>query len=155
MDECLPCWGLTRPTLNDLSHDDFFDRTRIYAGARHGFTDDHGAELGSSKRGESAEITADRSADGRDDDWGGTITHGTLIRFGLPAAKLDGNPMFVTSKTLGTQGTMARLRTSSLRRSMNAPTVRTSCFFPAPRTLRARLSDSASRCPITAIYGTL
>jgi len=51
-------------------------------------------------------------------------------------------------------GTMSRPRTSSVTRSMNAPTGITSCFFPAPRTLSARLSDSTSRCPSTAMYGT-
>jgi hypothetical protein len=57
-------------------------------------------------------------------------------------------------RTRKNQGVMVRLRTSSLSRSAKAPTVNTSCFFPAPRTRSARLSDSASRCPTTAMYGT-
>jgi hypothetical protein len=51
-------------------------------------------------------------------------------------------------------GTINRLRTSSVTRSMKALTGITSCFFPAPRTRSARLSDSTSRCPSTAMYGT-
>ena len=57
-------------------------------------------------------------------------------------------------RTSKNQGVMLRLRTSSLSRSVKALAVNTSCVFPAPRTRNARLSDSASRCPTTAMYGT-
>ena len=170
-------------TLDHLPHDDLFHLGRIHAGAGDRLADDHGAELGSGERGETAEIAADRGADGGDDDGGGAIAHVVHpVRVGLRAnyarsaclspkllsrqtcskgleskaggfcggtaffcTRVPARTMDLRAKDFVLQGAMVRLRTSWSTRSMKALTGITSCFFPAPRTRSARLSDSASR----------
>src|SRR5688572_13688635 len=83
MDEGLASGRLARATLDHLPHDHLFDRGRIYFRAGYRLADDHGAQLRRAERGESAQITADGSAYGRDDDGSGAIAHGILVRFGF------------------------------------------------------------------------
>src|SRR4029079_9802476 len=54
----------------------------------------------------------------------------------------------------GAAGTSARVRISSITRSMKTSTAMTSCFLPAPRVRRATVCSSASRRPMTHMYGT-
>jgi hypothetical protein len=84
----LPCRGLSRAALDHLTHDDLFHATGIDTGARNRLTDDHGAELGSGERGQTAEVAADRRADGGNDDWGGAIAHVVLVRFGFRCGEI-------------------------------------------------------------------
>ncbi len=96
MDQRLPCRCLTGAPLHHLPHDDLLHQARIYPGAGDRVPDDHGAELGGRKGGQAAEIAADRSADGRDDDWGGAIAHGVLVRFGFRCGEITRKSPFVT-----------------------------------------------------------
>ena len=83
MDERLPGRSLARSSLDHLPHDDLFNLGGIDARTGHRVADDHGAKLGSSERGETAEIAANRGADSGDDNGGLAITHEVLVRFGL------------------------------------------------------------------------
>ena len=75
LNQCLSGGRLARPALDDLPHDDVFNGPRVDPGARDGFTDDHGAKLGGTESGETAEILADGGANGGQDDGGGTVAH--------------------------------------------------------------------------------
>ena len=164
MDERLAGGSLAGAALHHLPHDHFFDRRGVHPGAGDGLANDHGPELGRGEAGETAQVLADRRADGGEDDGCGGVAHGLLrVRAESKIAGIDSTVTlnevkgtipsmapFAALRVTG-YGASARLRTSPPIRSRNAATGMTSCFFPAPRTRRARLSLSASRCPMTAM----
>ena len=91
MDERLPGWSLARSSLDHLPHDDLFNLGRVHARTGDRVADDHGAQLGSGKRGETTKIAADRGPDGGNDDWGRAIAHVVHpVRVGLRANYAEG-----------------------------------------------------------------
>ena len=73
MDRRLACGRLPHPTLEHVAHDHFLDLPGVDGGAAHGLADHEGAELRRPERRETAEVLADRRADGADDDWSGDV----------------------------------------------------------------------------------
>ena len=78
VDQRLAGGSLAGAALHHLPHDHFFDRRGVHPGAGDGLADDHGAELRRGEAGETAEVLADRGADGGEDDGGGGVAHGLL-----------------------------------------------------------------------------
>ncbi len=66
MDHGLAGRGLTRPALEHVAHDDLVHGGGIHRGAAEGLTNDNGPELRGRKGRQAAEIAADGSADGGD-----------------------------------------------------------------------------------------
>src|SRR6185295_9938779 len=66
---------LAHPALEHVPHDHFFDCAVLDAGAAHGLANHEGTEPGGGKRGEAAEILADRGAAGGENDGGGAVGH--------------------------------------------------------------------------------
>ena len=148
--------------LQHMAHDHFVHGGGFHAGPAEGLTNDDGPELRGRKRRQAAEIAPDGGADSGDEDGDRGIAHRTSsvrefdwpkIPFGRAppggerrAAPLSPCPAYTSS---------ARVRISPVTRATNSSTGITSCLFPAPRTRTATVPASASRCPTTAMYGTL
>src|SRR5207249_12263597 len=92
------------------------------------------AEPRRGQRRQAPQELADRCADGADDDRRCLISvHGSTQ----------------------INGVRLRLRISSSSLRTISSTASTTCFFPSPRARTAPVPASASRCPTTAMYGTL
>ena len=126
---------LAHASLQHVSHDHFFHRGGIDRGATHRLPNHEGAEPRRGQRRQPAQVLADRGAAGGEN---------------------DGRCLFVWHQFhVQTNGVNALVRTSSWSFATNSSTGSTTCFFPSPRARTATVPASASRCPTTAMYGTL
>ena len=135
MDRRLARRRLSHASLQHVSHDHFFHDGGIDPGAAYRLANDQGAEPRRAQRCQPAQVLADGRAAGGEDDGGGVFV---------------GHECHVQ-----TNGVNARVRTSSWSFATNSSTGRITCFFPSPRERTATVPASASRCPTTAMYGTL
>src|SRR5207253_10202256 len=145
-------------SLQHVPHDHFVHGGGIDSRPAHRLADHQGAEPRRGQRRQPAQVLADGRAAGAENDGRRVVVGHRCSKLGTRNSErgTEGRGSVPRSAfRVQTNGFRALVRTSSPSFATNSSTGSSTCFFPSPRERTATVPASASRCPTTAMYGTL